>query len=192
MMLDADSLATDGLGRAPETDNAALLLEKVDPAELGRVIPMPSSLAPELAVDAVATGCGRAAASCLKMRSRASLYAVSRSSSVSSRLPLPFPLAEADPLADALPSSSAPIEEEAEEAVREADERGRILKIAGGTILGVSAELEVVGAKETEGEDATEGDGEGEAAALLGVRGGPGEETTSVAGTKLASLAVGL
>lgn len=56
MMLDAVSLVTDGLGRAPETESAALLRENVEPAELGRVMPIPSSLALELAVLAVATG----------------------------------------------------------------------------------------------------------------------------------------
>jgi hypothetical protein len=119
------------------------------------------------------------------------LYAVSRSSSVSSRRPRPFTLADADPLAEALPSSSAPVEDDAEEAVREAEERGRILKMAGGTMLGVSTEDDVVGAKETEGDEAIEGEGEGDAAVLRGARMGAGEDGSG-AGTKLASLAEGL
>ena len=41
-MLDPDSLATEGLGLPPVTERAALLLENVDPAELGRVIPAPA------------------------------------------------------------------------------------------------------------------------------------------------------
>lgn len=47
-MLDPDSLTTDGLGRPPATERAALLLEKVEPAELGLVIPAPADASLEL------------------------------------------------------------------------------------------------------------------------------------------------
>lgn len=47
-MLDPDSLTIDGLGLPPATDKAALLLENVEPAELGRVIPAPTDANLEL------------------------------------------------------------------------------------------------------------------------------------------------
>lgn len=100
-MLKPPSLATEGLGRPPAR-LIALLLEYADPAELGRPMLDPDGTPP--------ASC--ACASCLKMRSRASLYAASRSSSVRA-LPLP--------------SSSAPMDEEADEVGRW-EVRGRILK----------------------------------------------------------------
>lgn len=186
-MLELDSLAIDGGGREPETDSAALLRENVEPAEDGRVIPTPSNCTDaesSPATDDAALMLAiveRSASGALKMRSRASLYAASRSSRVKSRRPFPF--AFVPPLALDPPSSSPTTEDEAEDAVRDAFARGRILKIGRGAGVG--------GAEEEDAaviESVAEGAGEaGRAEPLLGVAttgvAGEAEGTGSGAGT---------
>lgn len=183
-MLELESLAIDGGGRWPETDNAALLRENVEPAEDGRVIPYPredwidaaSSPAFELAalvLGGAAGGVVRAGCSTgsgrLKIRSRASLYAASRSSRVKSRRSLLRVLV----LKLELPSSSTSAEEEADEVPRDA--RGRILKTGCGG--GAAAATEAAG-EELPGEAAGEETAEEEVRATD--RCGAGEATDGV------------
>jgi hypothetical protein len=195
-MLELDSRVIEGGGREPETDRAALLRENVEPAEEGLVIPTPSdctdaesSPATEDAALVLAI-VERSASGALKIRSRASLYAASRSSRVKSRRPLPF--AFVPPLALEPPSSSPTTDEDVDEAVRDALARGRILKTGRGAGV-CGAEAEDAAASESVAEGA--GDAE-RAEPLLGVAttgvAGEAEGTGSGAGTYEASLCRGL
>lgn len=111
----------------------------------------------------------------------------------------PFPFALAGALDDVAGSSSVPIEEEAEEVVREAPDRGRILRICrvvgccegaveGSTRFG-REEVEADGPADVTGEEAIEGVEEGEGTAIEEGTIGVG---TSGAGAYVANLAGGL
>lgn len=89
-------------------------------------------------------------------------------------------------LADETPSSSPTTDEAAEDAPREAAERGRILKSGGATGAGLLDVMDAAGESATEGVEGREGrvGGVPEGAAAGGA--------TSGAGTCVASLTAGL
>lgn len=128
----------------------------------------------------------RSSGCCAKMRSRASLYAASRSSNVSSRRPrAPVEL----PLRPPMPSSSVPTDELEDEAGR-CDERGRILKIWGWVgaegVVGCCVEgdgEEVGDGIEEDGAETEERVGSGVEEVEGAAEGGSGREVGSGAGT---------